>query len=403
LAFLRQIIAGDDDLLEVRNYHHFALGYLKSRGLPTDHAVAQHGERRELTRSALRAAREESSDAVLERGTDFFSSEFAWMGRHGIASEDDYLAADRVGRIQPLTRSQRSAVYAARRAYERAREEAGLSYDWDDLATAVIDQFEVDDEPRRYRHIVIDEGQDFSLQMLRSLVYAVDPEGSFTLFGDAAQQIYGRGISWRSAGIEVSKVWEFAHNYRTPRRSFGSRRRSRRCPTTEVSRIWSNPTKMSTKGRLRRCGCSDQRGTSPATSPSSSSPTRRYLARHDGRLERAKRRRPACRPASAVARGPPRSESSPPHVTYSKLSSGSFALAATATALIATTVEKQGRQAGAGVARGRCVRSFCDRPKSPHLAIYGVWRRAGERARCSHPGGEAASMQGLKPGRHARR
>lgn len=136
------------------------------------------------------------------------------MGRNGIASEHDYLAADRVGRIHPLTREQRSAVYAARLAYEQARGEAGLSYDWDDLASAVVDQFEEDDEPRRYRHIVIDEGQDFSVQMLRSLVSAVGPEGSFTLFGDAAQQIYGRRVSWRSAGIEVSKVWAFDHNYR---------------------------------------------------------------------------------------------------------------------------------------------------------------------------------------------
>jgi len=214
LAFLRQVIAGDDDLLEVRNYHHFALGYLKSRGLPTDHAVAQGENRRDLIRSGLRATREEHSDPVLERGTDFFSSEFAWMGRHGITSEADYLAADRVGRVQPLTRSQRSAVFVARQGYEHAREQAGLSYDWDDLATAVVEQLEADEDPRRYRHVVIDEGQDFSLQMLRSLVAATDPAGSFTLFGDAAQQIYGRGISWRSAGIEVSKVWEFAHNYR---------------------------------------------------------------------------------------------------------------------------------------------------------------------------------------------
>jgi len=214
LAFLRQVIAGDDDLLEVRNYHHFALGYLKSRGLPTDHAVAQGENRRDLIRSGLRATREEHSDPVLERGTDFFSSEFAWMGRHGITSEADYLAADRVGRVQPLTRSQRSAVFVARQGYEHAREQAGLSYDWDDLATAVVEQLEADEDPRRYRHVVIDEGQDFSLQMLRSLVAATDPAGSFTLFGDAAQQIYGQGISWRSAGIEVSKVWEFAHNYR---------------------------------------------------------------------------------------------------------------------------------------------------------------------------------------------
>jgi hypothetical protein len=214
LAFLRQVITGDDDLLEVRSYHTFALGYIKSRGVPIDRAIAQYEKRQELIRLGLSFARAGNSNSVLSRDPEFFSSEFEWMGRHGIDSESDYLRTDRIGRIKPLARSQRSAVFAARQAYVKARAEAGLSYDWEDVATAALEQFDADDGPRRYRHIVIDEGQDFSLQMLRSLVAAADPEGSITLFGDAAQQIYGRGVSWRSAGIEVSKVWEFSHNYR---------------------------------------------------------------------------------------------------------------------------------------------------------------------------------------------
>lgn len=58
LAFLRQVITGDDDLLEVRNYHHFVLGYLKSCRLPTDHAVAQRDGRLALISAGVRAARQ---------------------------------------------------------------------------------------------------------------------------------------------------------------------------------------------------------------------------------------------------------------------------------------------------------------------------------------------------------
>jgi len=50
--------------------------------------------------------------------------------------------------------------------------------------------------------------------MIRSLAKAVSTNGSVTFFGDMAQQIYGRRMSWKSAGLKVSKVWEFKDNYR---------------------------------------------------------------------------------------------------------------------------------------------------------------------------------------------
>ncbi len=66
----------------------------------------------------------------------------------------------------------------------------------------------------RYRHVVvIDEGQDFSPEMIRSLAKAIPADGSLTFFGDVAQQIYGHRISWREAGLDI-KVWEFKENYR---------------------------------------------------------------------------------------------------------------------------------------------------------------------------------------------
>jgi superfamily I DNA/RNA helicase len=50
--------------------------------------------------------------------------------------------------------------------YEKYRElrasEYGRQYDWDDLAGATRRTFEDDEGERMYRHVVIDEGQDFS-------------------------------------------------------------------------------------------------------------------------------------------------------------------------------------------------------------------------------------------------
>jgi superfamily I DNA/RNA helicase len=40
--------------------------------------------------------------------------------------------------------------------------------------------------------------------------------GSITFFGDVAQQIYGRRLTWSDAGLDVdpADVWRFEHNYR---------------------------------------------------------------------------------------------------------------------------------------------------------------------------------------------
>jgi superfamily I DNA/RNA helicase len=214
LAFLGQVII-DTELLEVRNFHRFALGYLQARGRPTNNAVVGGRRRENLIAAAIdqqRIAR--PREAVLRRDLSFFDAEIDWMGRHGVTDVDTYRAIERVGRLQPLASAARPAVFAVREAYEQLRVAAGFHYDWEDVATAVVEELARDDEPRRFQHIVIDEGQDFSLQMLRSLVAATAPGGSVTFFGDAAQQIYGRGVSWRSAGLRVSRIWEFAHNYR---------------------------------------------------------------------------------------------------------------------------------------------------------------------------------------------
>jgi len=93
----------------------------------------------------------------------------------------------------------------------------GYEYDFDDLASAMIRELDTDKSPRRYRHIVIDEGQDLSPEMLRSLAKAIPIDGSITFFGDVAQQIYGHRMSWRSAGLNPTRVWQFTENYRNSR------------------------------------------------------------------------------------------------------------------------------------------------------------------------------------------
>ena len=45
---------------------------------------------------------------------------------------------------------------------------------------------------------------------------AIPEDGTFTFFGDVAQQIYGSRLSWREAGLKIAKnkIWYFDRNYR---------------------------------------------------------------------------------------------------------------------------------------------------------------------------------------------
>ena len=133
----------------------------------------------------------------------------------GISELEQYVAAERVGRSGTrVTRNQRATLFQLYVRYLHHRDASGKLYDWSDLASAVLTELAADSGLRRYRHVVIDEGQDFSPEMLRSLASAIRDGGSLTFFGDIAQQIYGQRISWRAAGLDVPRVWQFQENYR---------------------------------------------------------------------------------------------------------------------------------------------------------------------------------------------
>jgi superfamily I DNA/RNA helicase len=201
----------------VENYHTFARGYLNARGkMPNNGICSDSTQRESLIRSAVREIADLYDDHPLfDRPIEIFSEEIRWMAQHGVTTLEDYETIERIGRSSArFDRRVRQLVFEIREAYRATRGAAGKIYDWDDLATAVRREFSCDTSARRYRHVVIDEGQDFSPEMLRSLAAAIHPDGSITFFGDVAQQIYGHRMSWRSAGLKISKTWEFKENYR---------------------------------------------------------------------------------------------------------------------------------------------------------------------------------------------
>ena len=154
---------------------------------------------------------------VLDRPAEFFVAEVGWIAQHGVENAEQYRSQRRIGRAAaPLQRRDRDAVFKVYRRYKKLRKEAAKDYDWDDLSHAVLHELEHDSRVRRYRHIVIDEGQDLSPMEIKSLCAAVPQNGSVTFFGDVAQQIYGNKMSWRHAGLQIRGrgVWKFEQNYR---------------------------------------------------------------------------------------------------------------------------------------------------------------------------------------------
>lgn len=225
LSFNRTLVAylkhlQDNQLTDVvvENYHKFARGYLFARQrIPRVGGICDARPRTSLIEEAMRfVALTNPESRLLRRPSEFFSEEIKWIAQQGIKTAEKYIKAPRIGRGDTrVRRDERRILFEVLQKYHQLRAEADLVCDWDDIASLVADELRVDNSNRRYKHIVIDEGQDFSPEMLRSLVLATGDGGSLTFFGDMAQQIYGHQISWREAGLTgVSLPWEFKENYR---------------------------------------------------------------------------------------------------------------------------------------------------------------------------------------------
>ncbi|MCL1994915.1 MAG: AAA family ATPase [Defluviitaleaceae bacterium] len=219
VKYMRGISASRPTNLVVENYHKFARGYLNSRGkMPQWNGILGPEEKAYYIEQAVETLKKlYPTESTFKRPKNFFVDEITFIQKFGFTSHDEYKEAERIGRATAyLSRKNREWVYMVYEKYIELRESAGRKYDWDDLAIYVYKELLDDDNERRYTHIIIDEGQDFSPMMIESLVESVADDGSFTFFGDVAQQIYGSRLSWRDSGVDASKIWRFDVNYRNP-------------------------------------------------------------------------------------------------------------------------------------------------------------------------------------------
>jgi superfamily I DNA/RNA helicase len=217
VTYLKYLAADHADGITIETYATFARGYLDNLGRMRSDGIASSRDRIAYLRQALQqvSARYPPTSAwFFDKPESFFLDELDWIEGHGLQDVEQYIAAERVGRMVGLRSDARKAVWRVREQYRAVRASAGKLYDWSSLAAAVRAGLAEDQRFRMYRHVVVDEAQDLSPEAIRSLVDAVQPGGSVTLFGDYAQQIYGRRVSWRSCGLQVKKHEVFTENYR---------------------------------------------------------------------------------------------------------------------------------------------------------------------------------------------
>ena len=152
---------------------------------------------------------------LASRSSMFFIDEFAWIAGHGITDKFEYLEAERTGRgLARILRAHREALFDVYVHYLEIRQEAGYDYDLQDVSHQLHLALRQNKTSLPYRHVVIDEAQDFSPEVMRAAGQMVPPGGSVTVFADYAQQVYGRSLSWKSAGLKIRKIWQLKGNYR---------------------------------------------------------------------------------------------------------------------------------------------------------------------------------------------
>lgn len=203
--------------VDVVNYHTFARGYLNSKEKMGNNVIVPTAKyhrncKENLVMLAIDLVKEEEQWAVqYEKKLEFYLEEINVIQKLGISLIEQYIDKPTT---KNLDEGEKVFIFTVFKKYMEIRRERGYLYDFEDIASSVLSELLVDQNTRRYKHVIIDEGQDLSPIMIQSLINAVPEDGSVSYFGDVAQQIYGSDFSWRDAGFRNERFWRFEQNYR---------------------------------------------------------------------------------------------------------------------------------------------------------------------------------------------
>lgn len=202
--------------ITITTYHKFVVGYLIENGiLKRNGIVGSSTVKEKLICEAIKLTAKQYSNISIFNRESFIIEEISWMQKVGCLTLDEYETITRHGRGKGrLDRGNRKYIFYVYQNYINLREKNGYQYDWDDIAYYANKHIEGKLVKKDYKHIIIDEGQDFSPTMIRFLVNYVGIDGSIMYLGDAAQQIFGSNGTWISSGLVIRKAYKLEQNYR---------------------------------------------------------------------------------------------------------------------------------------------------------------------------------------------
>ena len=158
---------------------------------------------------------QESNDGnIYHRKISTFANEIKFIQEFGIRTLNEYIDSERIGRsAERIQKKDRFAFWKVYSEYCDMIHHAGFTVDWNGFALYAYDQLLT---CPKYDYIIIDEGQDFSVMMIKTLrKLLVNPDKGILFLGDTAQQIYGTKISWAKMGLKsIGSVKRLTKNYR---------------------------------------------------------------------------------------------------------------------------------------------------------------------------------------------
>lgn len=199
----------------IDTYHRFLTQYLrKNNQLSNGEILSSNYKKSELIKRAIALTEALQGDITILKNEEFVIDEIKWMQKVGALTKESYENIIRTGRGKGnLNKKDRKYIFMVYEKYIRERQRLGFKYDWDDLAYYSL-QHITNNPVKESSHIIIDEGQDFPPTMVNFLSKYIGDNGSLMYLGDQGQQIFGKGITWKSYGLSIRKVYKLQENYR---------------------------------------------------------------------------------------------------------------------------------------------------------------------------------------------
>ncbi|TWT91632.1 3'-5' exonuclease [Neorhodopirellula pilleata] len=205
-SVLRTFCGDEYERIEVQHIHEHAMSWLRTSGpvqVASDDDISLAWDQVAI-------------DNPTKLETDILRDE--WFYTHairGVTTRDEYLQMSRVGRTPSLSRREKAGVWKAFESFDEALRLSG-KMSWVGV-TATASNLSATAASPTYRHLIVDEGQDFTASDWRFIRSLVRPAADdLFIVADPRQRIYHEPTQLADGDIHISeRIHRLQINYRT--------------------------------------------------------------------------------------------------------------------------------------------------------------------------------------------